>query len=317
MFNLKTRSNHLKRFGSMCVVFGVATFTFSPTVDAIDAQSTIARGELDNVAIKSKQIVDINKNLKTVIEENQKLSDLTSRLQGEIDQLQGQRTDDYQKYSDLKKERDQLAAKLDQMSSTNRKYSQEVKQLETNIAQLQDANDENIRRTQMLKTEIVAQPESVYETEEVLLASADMSDGDETVSEVVSREEQTIDLLTNIDVFAENDEGMRLDAGRAHYNMGNIYFHKGEYQIAAQEYYQAVTLMPDDPDAHFNLALVSGDFLNDHQTAVKHYNMYLYLRPNADDIPMVKEKLLHSQLVLDGKVNSILECGKDKKTPCR
>src|SRR5204863_9933849 len=91
----------------------------------------------------------------------------------------------------------------------------------------------------------------------------------ETGEEVKNREEKTIDLLSRIDAFTEQDQNLRSDAAKAHYNMGNIYFEKGEYEIAAREYYQAVTLMPNDPDAHYNLAFVSGEYLNDQKTALE------------------------------------------------
>ena len=89
--------------------------------------------------------------------------------------------------------------------------------------------------------------------------------------------------------------------------MGNIYFQKGEFEIAVREYYQAVTLMPDDPDAHYNLAFVSGGYLEDYKTALKHYQMYLYLSPNARDIKFVKEKILQAKLALRSRVDSPLE----------
>ena len=92
---------------------------------------------------------------------------------------------------------------------------------------------------------------------------------------VKGREYHTLDLISNIDSYNINDERLRMDSAKAHYNMGNIYFFKGEYEIAAREYYQAVTLMPNDPDAHYNLAFISGEHLNDQKTALKHYQMYL------------------------------------------
>ena len=51
---------------------------------------------------------------------------------------------------------------------------------------------------------------------------------------------KTLDLLAQIDAFSEKDERLRLDSAKAHYNMGNIYFQRGDYEIAAREYFQAV-----------------------------------------------------------------------------
>ena len=136
---------------------------------------------------------------------------------------------------------------------------------------------------------------------------ADENKDTATVEEVKQRESKTLDLLSRIDAFKEENPNVKLDAAKAHYNMGNIYFEKGEYEIAAREYYQAVTLMPDDPDAHFNLAFVSGEYLNDQETALKHYQMYIYLKPDAEDKNLINEKILQSRLFLDAKVDSKLD----------
>ncbi len=125
--------------------------------------------------------------------------------------------------------------------------------------------------------------------------------------ETRQREHQTLDLLSGIDTYNINDERLRADAAKAHYNMGNIYFQKGYYEIAAREYYQAATLMPNDPDTHFNLAFVSGEYLRDFKTALKHYKMYLYLNPDAKDRAFVNEKIMHAQLEIRGTLDSILE----------
>ena len=89
--------------------------------------------------------------------------------------------------------------------------------------------------------------------------------------------------------------------------MGNIYFEKGEYEIAAREYYQAVTLMPNDPDAHYNLAFVSSEYLDDQKTALEHYKTYLYLKPDAKDKDAINEKIVHAQLILNSKIDSPLD----------
>ena len=89
--------------------------------------------------------------------------------------------------------------------------------------------------------------------------------------------------------------------------MGNVYFERGEFQRAVVEYYQAVDLAPNDPDTHYNLAFVSGEYLADQDTALKHYQWYLYLKPNADDTAQVNEKILQAKLHLHSKIDSPLD----------
>jgi tetratricopeptide (TPR) repeat protein len=107
-----------------------------------------------------------------------------------------------------------------------------------------------------------------------------------------------------------NDENFKEELSKAHYNMGNIFFQRGEYQRAVVEFYQAVDLSPYDADTHYNLAFVSGEYLKDQETALKHYQWYLYLRPEAEDIDLVKEKMAAAKLSIRSRIDSPLD--KDK-----
>ncbi len=131
--------------------------------------------------------------------------------------------------------------------------------------------------------------------------------GTDAESQVMEKEAKTMDLLSRIDIFTEEDERLKMDSAKAHYNMGNVYYEKGQYEIAAREYYQAVILMPNDPDVHYNLAYVSGENLNDFETALEHYKLYLYLKPNAKDLHYVRKKILEAELKLRSKIDSPLE----------
>jgi tetratricopeptide (TPR) repeat protein len=100
------------------------------------------------------------------------------------------------------------------------------------------------------------------------------------------------------------DQKFKEELARAHYNMGNVYFERGEYQRSVVEYYQAVDLMPYDADAHYNLAFVSGEYIGDQETALKHYQWYLYLKPDAQDKKMIEEKIVAAKLNLRGRVSN-------------
>jgi len=70
--------------------------------------------------------------------------------------------------------------------------------------------------------------------------------------------------------------------------------------------------MPNDPDSHYNLAFVSGEFLLDYKTALKHYRVYLYLKPDSDDAHVVRNKIAQTQLALEAITDSPLEKYKKK-----
>lgn len=105
-------------------------------------------------------------------------------------------------------------------------------------------------------------------------------------------------ILARLDGLSQQNKQLKDDAARAHYKMGNMFFQKREYEKARDQYQQALTLLPADAAAHFNLAFVSGEYLKDPRTAQEHYQKYLDLNPKAEDAPLVKKRILVHQLEL-------------------
>src|SRR5205814_3200893 len=56
------------------------------------------------------------------------------------------------------------------------------------------------------------------------------------------------------------------EAVKLHFNLGNFYFRNRQYKAAAKEYEEAVYFAPEDAAAHFNLAIVSEEYLGDTET---------------------------------------------------
>jgi len=109
-----------------------------------------------------------------------------------------------------------------------------------------------------------------------------------------------INLLSDLD---EMRRDIRDDEARIYYNMGNIFFHQGKYAQAAAEYRKALEISPADPNAHFNLAFISSEFLRDYRAALEHYQQYLFLNPAAEDAALVHEKLLEIQMIVTTYLN--------------
>lgn len=256
-----------------------------------------------SAALEDKQLMEINQTLKSAIEENQNLANEKRQLQSELERVRNEQTSFQAQFDTLKRERDDLAQGIDQARAQNRKYAQEISRLEENMQTLESSRKENDLKVRRLQEELSIQDDRSA-GQPIVLAAAVASEVDKDVKD---QETKTLDLLTRIDAFAEEDEKLRTDAAKAHYNMGNIYFQKGEYEIAAREYYQAVTLMPDDPDAHYNLALVSDQYLKDYRTALKHYQIYLYLNPSAKDVYWVRERIINAKMITDSGINSPLD----------
>ncbi len=298
------KKEKIKKFLLLGGGIGLAVVVFGSTQLWAEA----GPGGLENVTIKEKQMVETNKNLKKAIEENEKLNSQTRELQSQIDQLKNESTSTQEQFQQLKSERDDFAKNIETVRNANRKYSQDIKKLETNLQTLQESHDEAVQQNEKMEERLA----SAKNSQSSVSTMEEDSAPSVTSEEVKSREEKTVDLLSRIDAFKETDAKLKDDSAKAHFNMGNIYFQKGEYELAAREFYQAVTLMPNDPDAHYNLAFVSSEYLKDYKTALEHYKMYLYLKPDAKDVYLVNEKITNAKLILGSTVESPLEKEKRK-----
>jgi len=192
-------------------------------------------------------------------------------------------------------EREQFVKEIRRVENLNKKYTKEIEDIRTLLS---DKDADYQKRMQELEDKLTAQQDESSKKAVVLEQSQ------QTTQEL---EVKTNEMLSKGGDTDPQDLQFREELAKAHYNMGNIYFERGEYQRAVVEYYQAVDLTPNDADTHYNLAFVSGEYLGDQETALKHYQWYLYLKPNAPDSPVVKEKIIAAKLSLRSKIDSPLD----------
>ncbi len=192
-------------------------------------------------------------------------------------------------------ERDEFVKEIRRVENLNKKYTQEIQDIRSLLA---DKDSDYQKRMQDLEDKLAAQQDESSKKQVV------QEQSQQTTQEL---EAKTNEMLSKGGDMDPQDQNFRAELAKAHYNMGNIYFERGEYQRAVVEYYQAVDLTPNDPDTHYNLAFVSGEYLGDQETALKHYQWYLYLKPNADDASSVKEKIMEAKLSLRAKIDSHID----------
>ena len=192
-------------------------------------------------------------------------------------------------------EREEFVTEIRRVENLNKKYTQEIQDIRSLLA---DKDADYQKRMQDLEDKLATEQDDNSKKEVVAEQSA------QTTQEL---EAKTNEMLAKGGDMDPQDQNFRVELAKAHYNMGNIYFERGEYQRAVVEYYQAVDLTPNDPDTHYNLAFVSGEYLGDQETALKHYQWYLYLKPDASDIDAVKEKIVEAKFSLRSKVDSPLD----------
>jgi len=192
-------------------------------------------------------------------------------------------------------EREDFVKEIRRVENLNKKYTQEIEDIKGLLA---DKDADYQKRMQELEDKLAAQQDESSKKEVI------QEQSQQTTQEL---EAKTNEMLSKGGDMDPQDQNFRAELAKAHYNMGNIYFERGEYQRAVVEYYQAVDLVPNDPDTHYNLAFVSGEYLSDQETALKHYQWYLYLKPDAADAAAVNEKIIQAKLSLRAKIDSPLE----------
>ena len=105
--------------------------------------NTFNSGSSSDPFIKEKQVVEINNSLKNIIEENQRLSGENQKLESELQSLRNEYNSGQKIYEDLRKDRDGLADSVKQVRTSNRQYSQRIKELEENINKFEISKPDN------------------------------------------------------------------------------------------------------------------------------------------------------------------------------
>ena len=251
----------------------------------------------DSILFQEEEIVRINQNLRNLIEENEKLRKEKKTLEEQLKDFRGQRQIEVTRLNAITDQRDTFQKRADNLVSQNQIYERELTRLEGTLNQ---KDKELSTRVKDMEDLLALQEKEMGKM--TLLAK----EGKFTRGGKKSRTRPE-DVVKMVDHFSKESEQLKRDASKVHYNMGNNYFKRGEYKSAAKEYRQSLVLMPNDAEAHYNLALVSGEYLRDYQMALKHYRLYLVFNPDADDALLVKEKMLEASLVVQSKVDSPLD----------
>jgi len=79
-----------------------------------------------------------------------------------------------------------------------------------------------------------------------------------------------------------------------HYNRAYEFDSNKRYDEAVVEYQEVLKISPNDADAHYNLALIYDDHLNEKRKAIQHYEEYLKLEPVAEDASQVASWIIRA-----------------------
>lgn len=103
----------------------------------------------------------------------------------------------------------------------------------------------------------------------------------------IKKQEERIRQLEQ-DLSNTKDEMQKQEA-LMHYNLGVAYTKEKNYDMAIEEYERVLSLNPQDADTHYNLAILYDEVRRNPKRAIQHYQKYLELKPEAEDIDEVKD----------------------------
>jgi len=269
-----------------------------------------------DLSFDERQIMMINESLKNMVEENKKLADEKESAKKELGSLRGESEVRSNRIGALTRQRDNLRDQIKNLEETQEKFAEKIKELE-NLLSSKERDYRN--KIDMIEQEKIRKEKEKNEAlSEILPTLDDSRFMKETKAEQEKLKKQAKKSLKKVQKSAskaaatisrldrENKQLIK-DSARVHYNLGNLMFEQGKYDRALIEYKKVVELMPYDAEAHYNLAFVSGEFLRDQKTALEHYRQYIYLKPDADDVPLVKEKILEAELSVKTRIKSHID----------
>lgn len=88
--------------------------------------------------------------------------------------------------------------------------------------------------------------------------------------------------------ISQLEQTLNKERASYHYNLAVIHTNANQFDDAIKEYEEVLKVSPDDADSHYNLGILYEEYLKDKQKAIEHYQRYVGLRPDAEDIDDVK-----------------------------
>lgn len=303
------------------------------TAGDIEGDLIEEKASLEEITIKSpaevltdRQVVQISSSLRELITENEELKKQLSNLDTQLRNLRGERTLEANRLKEISMERDALRQQTETIANRNSETTEAMRTLQT---QLEEKEKEYNLQIIRLQTELAnalrnapdsatgSTAETTTPNTELALqnnvnpTAMDVSQNSKSekraisveVSSAVETDAKSRVVMESLDVLQAERKQLIKDEAKIHYNMGNSYYNAGNYEAAAMEYRKTLEITPEDYNAHYNLAFVSGEFLNQPRVSINHYKQYLFLNPGAEDSTMVRQKIIDAEILVRGEVD--------------
>ena len=262
------------------------------TVAAVVAVAAFA---LEDMKLRSnlKSTTHITQNLRQELEglrkENEtykmsELSDKTSidKLSEQINTLSQDKSMSASRQGELKKQVSNAEQTLQAQNTKITQLEAKLKDAETRISRQKKASANLEQQTKSAKANPGMTPEYVKIVE------------NEWMTAVAKTDELNKDLNRTLsELSGQNQERSKLrsDTATMHYNLAVILTEQQNFPAAIVEYQKVLEIRPNDPDAHYNLAVIYDDFLKNNEKAIEHYREYVKVAPDAPEAQKVREWL--------------------------
>jgi tetratricopeptide (TPR) repeat protein len=261
-------------------------------------ESAMQEQDANELSEQEKQFIRINQSLKNIIDENQKLSKQRDDLQKDIEALRGERMVQETRLRALANERANILKKSQEIDNSKASYEKEIEGLKKELESAKKKVPEEI---------LIEESQTVLGEGDEAMAQPGLADATLGKPKSIAVMRGSEEMAKEMGKLVEENQILRKDTIKLHYNLANLFFEQGKYEMAALEYNRVLDLMPQDAATHYNLAFVSAEYLRDYKTAITHYKKYLALDPSASDAPFVKTQILELQLKMQNKIDSIVD----------
>lgn len=221
---------------------------------------------------QEKLIENLKRSLNSSIRENSRIASEAEGLAGQIDNLKTAISDRNNQLAFLSSERQRLEAASERRVA---EYEDKLKQSDAQQSQIKQLLEEEAASH---KQQDAALRQEIARLEGELKQASQKMD----------------DLQRSTEVLRESSL-VRETAGM-HYNLGNHFVETKRYDMAIREYLRTIELLPNDADAHYNLALVYDIYMNDYQAAINHYSRFIELKPGSENKNSIMSRINDLQL---------------------
>lgn len=190
-------------------------------------------------------------------------------------------------------------------------YADRIRDVTNRLEEAQRKIDTELAGKAEAETALVQELESLREENNKLtklIVQIDMERGEEDYYEKWVETREELDMVSS---RLENDsvekERLRQENGKIHFNLGTIFFEKGDYERATYEFERALILMPNDTDAMYNLAVIYDYYVKDPIKAKQYYQNYTNMAGTGANKLSIKERMIDNDLQTAIEDNSYLK----------